>query len=445
MLMTEDIVRIARTPLTTWWPLGLNSVIEDPAGWQQEEYAWNHTVSLWAIEGPQGYSRVSGPDATRLMSDTCINNFSKARANTIKQVIFCRDDGKIVYDTLCMVIEPGVYELSMYPSRLQWACDKYGSYDVQIEEVPSRTMIQVAGPRSFELLSELTDCDLGAIRYGHFVSGVTFAGVEDVILARFGMTNELGFEIQADFSHLEEIVQRIVEVGEKYGMRKIGVRDHMVQHAEAGQLSIYYGDGLDATYDEGDDYAAYLAGDRFAVMAAKAVPKIRGSYEPKDWSDFYLSPVDVGLTKRIDFSKDFIGKAALENEVANPTRKFVTLEWNKEDVIDVYASMFADGPAHERLDTPHYDYMEIPRDARLPIEASRVLIDGKDVAFTTSRTYLYSFRKMVSNCLMPLAYTEPGTEVTIIWGEPGHLQKEIRATVQTHPYKPFNAKSLPTD
>ena len=34
-----------------------------------------------------------------------------------------------------------------------------------------------------------------------------------------------------------------------------------------------------------------------------------------------------------------------------------------------------------------------------------------------------------------------GNEVEIVWGAPGHRQKEIRAVVKPAPYKPDNRKS----
>jgi len=35
---------------------------------------------------------------------------------------------------------------------------------------------------------------------------------------------------------------------------------------------------------------------------------------------------------------------------------------------------------------------------------------------------------------------EPGTEVIVVWGEPGEPQKEIRATVAPAPYKKDNRR-----
>jgi vanillate/3-O-methylgallate O-demethylase len=42
---------------------------------------------------------------------------------------------------------------------------------------------------------------------------------------------------------------------------------------------------------------------------------------------------------------------------------------------------------------------------------------------------------MISLCSIDIDYSAPDTEVTIIWGEPGTKQKEIRATVAPAPYQ----------
>jgi vanillate/3-O-methylgallate O-demethylase len=45
---------------------------------------------------------------------------------------------------------------------------------------------------------------------------------------------------------------------------------------------------------------------------------------------------------------------------------------------------------------------------------------------------------MLSLCTIDVGHSEPGAEVTVVWGEPGAPQKEIRATVAPAPYKKDN-------
>jgi vanillate/3-O-methylgallate O-demethylase len=85
--------------------------------------------------------------------------------------------------------------------------------------------------------------------------------------------------------------------------------------------------------------------------------------------------------------------------------------------------------------------MEMPRDQRGFMYADKVLRDGQIVGVTTSRGYSYSFRKMLSLCTIDVQHAEPGTEVIVVWGNPGHPQKQIRATVAPAPYKQDNRRA----
>lgn len=430
----------ARKLGTPAWPWCVNQMVED--SWEEAEYAWNHTVSIWVcVEGfGMPYFQVKGPDAVQLMSDTFINNFTRAKAGQIKEVFSCNDDGKILFDTMCLCKGDGVFELSGSVGILQYQMTKK-HYDAQIVPVLPRTFIQVAGPKSFDVLQKLTEYDITQIKYAHFnPQAITFAGVENVRLVRITMTGELGFEIQAPVESYKILVEKLWETGAEYGLQQIGYKNHIVQHTESGQLSVQYGDGCQAIIDD-EDYLAFLRANNDMFVSLGIPPRISGSYEPKAWSDFYLSPVELGFANRIDFSKEFKGKEALAEEVKNPKRKPVALEWNNEDILEVMKSWFADGEPHERIDKVHYDFMELPKEPRIPIEASKVLVNGKEVGFTTSRTYMYSFRKIVSHCMMPVEYAQEGREVIVIWGNPGHPQKNIRAKVTSIPYKPDATRS----
>jgi vanillate/3-O-methylgallate O-demethylase len=436
----------ARIPNTYWWPGVFHKSLEYTTWWD-EEVSWSRTASVWDISGPMGgpYWRVSGPDASRLLSDTCVNKIYDSKPGTTKQLVACRKDGKIIMDTLCLVMAPNVYEISASVSCFEYIREK-GDYDVEIIPLPPRTAIQVSGPKSFELLQNLTDAKLTDIKFAHFnTASVKFAGC-DAYLVRLTMTNELGFEIQVSMENHDAVYDKIFEIGEKYGIQRIGARNHLVQHMEAGIKGAFYCDAINAICDADDPYNQYLRRTNDIMFLTKLMPpKISGSFEGKSWSDYYASPIELGMGGHIDLTHDFPGREALAEELRNPKRKMVALEWNAEDVIDVYASMFRAGASHEQVDTDHYDYMEMPRDPRLPIEASKVLVNGQEIAFTTARTYCYSFRRMISHCMIPVKYSEVGTELTVIWGNPGHPQKAIRATVATVPYKPNRTKTLPTD
>jgi vanillate/3-O-methylgallate O-demethylase len=79
--------------------------------------------------------------------------------------------------------------------------------------------------------------------------------------------------------------------------------------------------------------------------------------------------------------------------------------------------------------------MDMPRDHRGFMWADKVLKDGNLVGVSTSRGFSRYFRQMISLCTIDVEWSEIGTEVSVIWGNPGESQKEIRATVASAPYK----------
>jgi vanillate/3-O-methylgallate O-demethylase len=140
----------------------------------------------------------------------------------------------------------------------------------------------------------------------------------------------------------------------------------------------------------------------------------------------------MGWAKNIKFDHDFIGRRALEAEVANPKRTICTLEFNAEDVIDIYASLFTPGQ--------EYDFMDIPLPSRWILWHDQVLKDGKPAGISTVPGYSYYFRKFISLTYIDAALNNPGMEVNVVWGNPGTPQKLIRATVAPAPYKKDNRR-----
>jgi glycine cleavage system aminomethyltransferase T len=137
----------------------------------------------------------------------------------------------------------------------------------------------------------------------------------------------------------------------------------------------------------------------------------------------------------IKFDHDFIGRAALGKEVANPRRKMVTLVWNPEDIIDVYASQFRPGEPYPNMDNPNHFGFEVGDETHaLTLYADRVLKGGRLIGISSGRAYSYYDREMLSLCSIDVACGDIGTEVIVLWGDPGTRQKEIRATVSRFPY-----------
>jgi syringate O-demethylase len=73
-----------------------------------------------------------------------------------------------------------------------------------------------------------------------------------------------------------------------------------------------------------------------------------------------------------------------------------------------------------------------------------VVVDEETVGISTWIGYSSNYREMLTLAVVDRAHAEPGTDVTLIWGEPDggsaklnvepHEQFQIRATVAPVPY-----------
>jgi vanillate/3-O-methylgallate O-demethylase len=185
-------------------------------------------------------------------------------------------------------------------------------------------------------------------------------------------------------------------------------------------------------------YREWLAPD-----GTEASFSIGGSFVADDIREYYMTPMERGQGHLVRFDHEFVGREALEARVDEPHRKRVTFVWDETDVVDLFASLFREGTAGKFLDLPdtantwsksHYD---------------RVLKDGATVGLSKYPGYLYYEREMLSLGVIDPAYSEPGTDVTFVWGDDSdkrrverHEPTEIRATVAPAPYVTGGRESM---
>ena len=178
-------------------------------------------------------------------------------------------------------------------------------------------------------------------------------------------------------------------------------------------------------------YRQWLTAKSYEAMAS-----LGGSFYSDKITDYYLTPYDLGYGAFVKFDHDFIGRQALEKIAGAPKRKKVTLVWNGDDLAEVFGSLsHHDGDIAKYIDLPLANYATLPYD--------KVLKSGKAAGISTYTGYTYNERAMVSLAVIDNEHREPGTQVTVVWGEEGrgsskptverHVQVEIRATVAPAP------------
>jgi vanillate/3-O-methylgallate O-demethylase len=390
--------------------------------WLDESLSWKNTCYIgdWSFLWQH---RITGPDALTMLGDITVNSLAKFALGQSKHAIHTNRDGKVIHEGI--LTRFGAEEFMLHGRGGFWVRHYLGTtdYDVKVER-DDWFILQVSGPDSVKVLEKVTGASNLRETKFMWVNSVKIAGHE-VWALRQGMAGEIGFELQGPMAAKQEVYDAVVEAGQEFGIRKLGARTTMINHLEACFPTIAT-DYIPAIFDA--DMKSYLEFFTSSMPAFAQPAYIAGSYDGAAISDYYRSPVELGWARNINFDHDFLGRAALEEEKAAPRRVMRTLVWNGDDVTDVFASMFRQGE--------HYPFMDMPRDQRGFMWADKVTVGDAVVGVATSRGYSYYYRQMLSLCTIDVAHSEPGTEVTVHWGEPGGPQKAIRATVAPAPYKP---------
>ena len=414
-------------------------VPEEFTNWREEQSAWKESVAVSDLSHHMYDLRVTGPDALDLFADLGANDFSGFEPGKAKQFVGTSPDGYMIGDGILFYLGEDDLNLVGY-SAINWVQYNLetGDYDATAErddhsgvrEAPPATFrYQVQGPDALEVIREAIDGSLPEVPFFNF-RPIDVAGNE-VYALRHGMMDEPGFEIFGDWEYAEETRATIMDAGDGYGIRAIGGKAYPTNVIPTAWIPI----PIPAIYGDEEwarEYREWLGADAF-----ESALTVGGSYLPDDVSDYYLDPVEVGFERFVDFDHDFVGREAVRERVEDPRRRKVTLVWDGDDTTDVFGSLF-----HGPEDEPE-KYIDLPTPNWATSMYDAVSKDGETVGVSIAPRYLYFEKTMFSLGCVDTEVAEPGTEVTLVWGESGessnprvepHEQAEVTATVAPAPY-----------
>ena len=408
------------------------------SNWRDEQHAWRDTCCLFNQSHHMTDLYIKGPDSIKLLSDLGINTFANFQVNKAKQFVACNYDGYVIGDAILFYLDTDLLSLVGRPSAHNWVQyhGETGDYDVTFERDERSAVnptgrrlyrFQVQGPDALKVL-EKTSGPLPEIKFFN-MGEITIAG-HKVRALHHGMSGVPGLELFGPWDEGEDVRAAIVEAGAEFGLAQVGSRVYATNTLESGWIPC----PLPAIFT-GDDMKAYR--EWLPANGYEGTGSLGGSYYSDDISDYYLTPWDLGYGGFVKFDHDFIGRDALEKmEAAGPARKKVTLAWNGEDVAAAMETMFQKDNRAKYIDLPLSNYSTWPND--------KVTKDGKMVGVSTFSGYSSNESSMLSLAIVDDEQSEPGTEVTLVWGEEGggsakpvverHVQTEIRAIVSPAPY-----------
>lgn len=273
---------------------------------EREYHAIRSAAALFDISPLYKY-RIHGRDAARLLDRVITRSVSRAGVGQVLYTPWCDHAGKVLDDGTVARLDESVFRMTCAEPNLRWLRDNAAGLDVTVEDVSeSLAALALQGPASRAILQQLTDADLGALKYFRLIE-TSVRGVP-LTISRTGYTGDLGYEIWVAAEQALTVWDALIEAGTPYGITPAGVLALDIARIEAGLMLI------DVDY----------------VPARKAL--IPGQTS---------SPFELDLGWAVDLGKgQFVGKRALAEEHRRGTQwRFVGIEVEWEALERLYAEV----------------------------------------------------------------------------------------------------------
>jgi sarcosine oxidase subunit alpha len=228
---------------------------------------------------------VRGPDAGAFLDRLYPNRISNLQPGRIRYGVLTSETGRITDDGTIARLDDDTFLVTTTSSGASavhaWFTWWLADWDMRVhitDVTQAMGAMNLAGPRSREILQELTDTDVSAdgMKYLDALQ-VQVAGVSCLVL-RIGFTGELGFEIHCPAPHAQDLWDALLQAGAPHGIRPFGLEPQRILRLQ--KLHILVGQDTDS---ESTPFGA-------------ALPWI----------------------VKLDKDEDFIGRWALERAVEHP-------------------------------------------------------------------------------------------------------------------------------
>lgn len=427
------------TPFITPSPLYSESFIGispyEFTDWRDETNSWKETCYLHSGLNPTDTVIVKGPDTIKFLSKVCATNMDHFEVGRIKHGLIVDEEGYIMQDGVMM--RTGEEEVTTYwmAPMINYYIDTgaAGKFDVTYEVVTGKVfMLQIGGPLSINVVEKASGISLRELKHLRHMNA-TIAG-KDIVIARVGMAGTLAYEVHGKFEDVTDVYMAIYEAGQGFGLRRLGSHCYAMNHSENGfpQFGVHFTTPKKLHPEIMEYLTSRPEHGMWAFLATNM--NMRGS-AGDDYKNYIHNPYEFGWGKMIKFDHDFVGKEALERIKAEDKRRIVALEWNADDVAEVFKSQFLGRNVEPlRYIEEPVDWRDWP-DTTAGLDRDKVLNEkGEVIGLSFGRQNACYFRRMISDCCLDTEYTELGTEVYILWGNPGQRQMKIRAKVARYPY-----------
>lgn len=238
--------------------VALNAKIIDFGGWAMpvqytnvidEHTTTRNAAALFDI-CHMGEIEVKGPQAFDLLQHVLTRDLSAQKTGQVKLSAVLNDQGGIIDDLTVYKMAEEFYMLVTNATTRNRDFERVSAilhdkkFDCEIEDVSDKTgKLDLQGPRSEEILRQLTPADLKSLRFYHFCE----TRVSDIpaIISRSGYTGEDGFEIYAAAEKIGVIWDQVMAAGRITGLKPAGLGARDTLRLESGMML----NGQDMTED----------------------------------------------------------------------------------------------------------------------------------------------------------------------------------------------------
>ena len=428
--MTEKAM-LAHSPYVPFYTdktIAYSSMLTDFAapyeytGWRDEQLSWETGCYIHGNLNPSPTYRISGPGAKDFLAKYCVNSFEKFPIGSGKHGYVCAPDGNVMSDGCLVRNAEDVYTAYWMFALAFFAQQDGGNFDMLFEDItPKVALLQVGGPKSLQAIERAFGQDLHDLKFNRLRT-IEYKGFE-IEVYRMGMAGTLAYELHLLIENSAEVYDDIFRAGKDLGIRRLGQYTYLMQHAMNGFPQF---------------------GGHYAMAGISTPDSVAGSMADMPFENYLHNPYELGQGMCVAYDHVFVGKEALLAARENH-RVVVSLEWDVEDVTDVYRSQFTDDPYMPFEGPSHFDYTN----GVLTFHDKVLNADNELVGASTGRTYSVYYHKMLSICFIDPAYSAEGTELSLVWGNPGTRQKQIKVTVVRFPYfnenpnQTFDTETIP--
>ena len=240
---------------------------------------------------PLGKFDLRGPDVPKLLELLYVNRWTNLDVGKVRYGVMCAEDGVVMDDGVTGRLGPDRYIMTTTSSGAanvwewidNWLQTAYPEWRVHVTPVTTAyASINVAGPRSRELLVRLTEgVDLSPEAFPYMQVRVgRIAGVDDCFMWRIGFTGELSYEIHVPAAYGLHVWETLLERGADLGVEPFGVEAQRILRLEKGHFIVGQDtDGLTGAYGAGLGQLVKLDKDDFAGKPELAWQSGRNDYE----------------------------------------------------------------------------------------------------------------------------------------------------------------------